>query len=169
MTARILALPPLLLALAACDQMPDFLQSGPAADPGATAGATASAEPPPEEIAAVVSAPPPPASARTAAEFDTTTDEQKAAAQAAPTGGEQRLGTTVVSLGDPTEPGIWIRTPLVKTAGSGRVETEAGASGVVQLLPLDGPASAGSQMSIAAFQLLGLGLTDLATVTVYAG
>ncbi|WP_040610789.1 hypothetical protein [Oceaniovalibus guishaninsula] len=148
-----------LLALAACAQT--------TGRPGGGAAATAIDRPaPPPEIAAVVTAPPPPAAARTAAALDTTTPEQKEAATAAATGG-RLLGETVASLGDPTEPGLWIRTPLADAAGSGRLEYQ-GRSAVVQLIPADGPATGGSQVSLAAMRLLGAPLTDLPTLNVYA-
>src|SRR6056297_2569014 len=47
-----------------------------------------------------------------------------------------RLGTTVASLGDPTEAGLWLKTPLVDLPGPGRVTTEGGASTKVDLIPL---------------------------------
>jgi hypothetical protein len=52
----------------------------------------------------------------------------------------------------------------VKTAGKGRVVTASGASANVDLLPGDGAAS----LSLSAFRALGLGLTDLPEVTIYA-
>ena len=86
---------------------------------------------------------------------------------AAPASG--RLGTTVASLGDATEGGMWLKTPLVKTAGKGRVVNPAtGKSVNVNLIPLGGAASAGSQMSLPAMTSLGVGLTDLPTVEVFA-
>lgn len=154
------------LALAACDDMPVIF--APAAPPDPAAPVDAAPPAPPEEIAEVVSAPPPPPAARTAAELDTTTEAQKAASrQAAAATGGQALGTTIASLGDPTEPGLWLKTPLVGETRAGKIETAGGQSALVQLIPLDAPRGAGSQMSIAAFQALGLTLTDLPTLTVY--
>lgn len=112
-------------------------------------------------------APPPPPAARTAEALDTTTPEQRAAATAAPEAPVSELGTTVVSLGSPTEPGLWLKTPLVKTEAKGRVTNPAnGQSSLVTLIPLDGPATAGSQMSLAAMRLIELPLTDLTEVRV---
>lgn len=116
-------------------------------------------------VTPVAVAPPPPPLARTAAEFDTTTSEQRAAALAAEDDGAALIGTTVASLGDPTEPGLWLRTPLVDAATSGRVEVEGSdASARLDLIPAEG----GSRLSLAAMRLLGVGLTDLPTVRIYA-
>ena len=111
---------------------------------------------------------PPATTARTAEALDTTTPEQRAAAAAAPVAGAQTvLGTTVASLGAATEPGLWMKTPLVKTESQGRVTNPAtGQSSAVTLIPLDGPATAGSQLSLAAMRLIGASLTDLTEVQV---
>jgi hypothetical protein len=103
---------------------------------------------------------------QSAAALDQSSAAQKAAAVAAPTGGEHVLGTAVVSLGSPAEQGFWLKTPLVvaKAKAKGRVEVAGGKSVAVDLLPSDGAAS----LSLAAFRALGLGLTDLPEVTVYA-
>ena len=111
-----------------------------------------------------VLAPAPPASARTAAEFDTTTPQQRAEATQITPGAEEPLGTTVASLGDPTEGGFWLRTPLVTSRGPGRVEVpEGGASVLVELIPAEG----GSRISLAAMRQLDVPLTALPTVSVY--
>ena len=109
--------------------------------------------------------PAPPPAARTAEEFDTTTAEDRAAAVAAPVG-EQQLGTTIASLGSPTEPGIWLRTGLVTELVQGRAAYQ-GTSVNVELRPSGGPASAGSQISLAAMRLLGAPLTGLPELTVF--
>ncbi|RVT84571.1 hypothetical protein DXV76_09475 [Rhodobacteraceae bacterium CCMM004] len=120
-------------------------------------------------MAEIVSAPAPPPAARTAEALDTTTDAQKAAATAAPSETGARLGETTASLGDPTEPGLWLATPLVSSARAGRIEYAAtGKSAVVELRPLDGPDTAGSQVSLAAMRLIGANLTDLPVLVVYA-
>ena len=82
-------------------------------------------------------------------------------------GGERRLGETVASLGDPTVAGFWIKSPLVKTAGPGRIEYK-GKSALVELIPLDGPETGGSQVSLGALRLLGAPITDLPTIAVFA-
>ena len=107
----------------------------------------------------------PPVAARTVEEFDTTTAADRAAAVAAPVG-EQNLGTTIASLGSPTEPGIWLRTGLVTELVQGRVDYQ-GTSVNVELRPSGGAATAGSQVSLAAMRLLGAPLTGLPELTVY--
>jgi hypothetical protein len=112
-----------------------------------------------------LTAPPPPPGATSAEALDTTTEAQKAEAlAAAPTTGETSLGKVAVSLGKATEPGFWLRGAVVKTAGKGRVETASGQSVQVDLLPGEGSA----QLSLGAFRALGLSLTSLPEVTIYA-
>ena len=113
----------------------------------------------------------PPPDARSVEEFDTTTvEERQAAATAQEMGGEQALGTTVVSLGDPARPGFWIETPLVSTGGTGRVVYPGtGKASQVELIPIDGPVTAGSRMSLAVMRLIGVPLTGLAEVQVFSG
>ncbi|MFI0395309.1 hypothetical protein [Paracoccus jiaweipingae] len=162
------------LALAACTEAAQIVKAP------ATPDATAAASPAPvspakaaadaERVAAdtVTKAPRPRASARTAAQFDTVSKEQKAAATKAPAMAEVRLGRSVASLGDPTEAGLWVKTPLVKTAAPGRVVNPAnGKSARVDLKPLGGPVSAGSQISLSAMRLLGISLTDLPEVEIF--
>ncbi|WP_374299867.1 hypothetical protein [Paracoccus sp. (in: a-proteobacteria)] len=142
-----------------------------------TTGRTAAAAAPQtqmtaEQVAAataVTRAPAPrPAARATAAQLDTTTPEQRAAAAKPAEAAETRLGTTVASLGNPSEGGFWIKTPLAKERGIGRiVDPSTGKSAKVDLIPLDGPASGGSQVSLPALQLLGVSLTDLPTIEVY--
>lgn len=125
-----------------------------------------------EQVAAVTAitrAPAPKAAARaTPDKLDTTTAEQKAAAAEKPASGEQKLGSTIASLGNPSEGGFWIKTPLVKSRGIGRIENpENGKSAKVDLIPLDGPASGGSQVSLPALQLIGVSLTDLPSIDVF--
>lgn len=104
--------------------------------------------------------------AQTVAALDTTTAAEKAAAAAPATGGG-KLGSTVASLGDATEGGFWIKTPLVKAAAKGRVVNPAnGKSANVDLQPLAG-GGAGSQLSLAAMQALGVSLTDLPDIEVW--
>lgn len=120
----------------------------------------------PADPAAVAPAPPPVLGAgATAATLDTTTAEQKQAALAAPVAtGEKALGKVAVSLGSPAEPGIWLRGALVTAPGKGRVVTAGGQSVAVDLLPGAGAA----QLSLAAYRALGLSLTDLPEVSVFA-
>ena len=129
-----------------------------------TAAATEAAQAP------VVSRTPPPA-ARTAEDFDVTTDAERAAAAAPPEpAGERSLGTTVASLGDPARSGFWLETPLVSAPGKGRVVFPgSGKSAQVDLIPIDGPATGGSRISLSAMRLIEAPLTDLPTIEVYAG
>ena len=147
------------LALSACTG----LQNTTAARPD---GAPTPAE---VQAAAITQAPKPrPAARASAVQLDTTTAEQKAAAAAPAEKAETKLASTVASLGDPTEPGFWIKTPLVKTRSIGRIVNPAnGKSAKVDLIPIDGPASAGSQVSLPALQLLGVSLTDLPRLDVF--
>lgn len=156
--------------LAACGG----LQSATTARPDTAAAQVTPAVAPssPEEIAAaaaITQAPKPRPRARaSAAQLDTTTTEQKAAASAPAAKAETKLGTTIASLGDPTEPGFWIKTPLVKARSVGRIVNPAnGKSAKVDLIPLGGSASGGSQVSLPALQLLGVSLTDLPELEVY--
>lgn len=124
-----------------------------------------------EQVAAVTAitrAPAPRAAARaTAAQLDTTTAEQRAAAAAPNNAAETKLGTTIASLGNPSEGGFWIKTPLVKERGIGRIVNPAnGKSTKVDLIPLEGGGT-GSQVSLPALQLLGVSLTALPTIEVY--
>ncbi len=84
-----------------------------------------------------------------------------AAATAPATG---TLGTTVASL-DASEPGLWLRTPLVKARAPGSVAYQ-GRTVTADLIPLDGPATAGSRASLQLMQALGAPLTALPEVTV---
>jgi len=111
--------------------------------------------------------PPPPPNARTVEQFDTTSAQNRATAVAPPSGGERRLGPTVASLGSPTDPGIWFKTPLVSEVTQGRVEYQ-GKSVNVELRPSGGAAGSGSQISLAAMRLIEAPLTGLPEVMVYA-
>ena len=102
--------------------------------------------------------------AASAEALDKTSAAEKAAALAAPAaGGERELGRVVVTLGSPAEQGIWLSTALVKDKAQGRIATAAGKSLAVELRPGTGAAL----LSLAAFQALGLSLTELPEVTVF--
>ncbi len=112
--------------------------------------------------------PPPPPNARTADQFDTTSAEDRATATASTAvAGERRLGTTIASLGSPTDPGIWFKTPLVSSVTQGRVVYN-GTSVNMELRPSGGVPGQGSQISLAAMRLIGAPLTGLPEVTVFA-
>ncbi|PIE13338.1 MAG: hypothetical protein CSA70_05450 [Rhodobacterales bacterium] len=115
----------------------------------------------------------PPETAKTVEQFDTTSQEDRKQAEAAAEKAEQSgvgksLGRTVASLGDPAQPGFWIKTPLVSAAGKGRVVYPANGKTVqVDLIPIDGRKTAGSRMSLAALRVLDAPLTDLPEVEVF--
>ena len=107
-------------------------------------------------------------SARTAEEFDTTSKSQRQQAVAAATGKAPVLGRTIASLGDPSRPGFWLETALVKGASKGSVVNPANGNKVaVDLIPIDGTPSSGSRISLAAMRVLGVALTDLPELVVY--
>lgn len=109
----------------------------------------------------------PPKSARTVEEFDTTTKAERTAATEKSQVSKD-LGATVIGLGDPTQPGFWLKTPLVKTARKGLVSVVASGKSVqVDLIPIEGPKTAGSRISLAAIRLLGVPLTALSEVEVF--
>lgn len=77
--------------------------------------------------------------------------------------------STVASVGDPVEPGLWMQTPLVAGPARARVTVAAtGATVILELKPSEGAAGAGSQLSLEAMRALGLSLTDLAEVQISA-
>ncbi|MDP5360728.1 MAG: D-galactarate dehydratase, partial [Paracoccaceae bacterium] len=110
----------------------------------------------------------PPVTAVTVEQFDTTTQEERAAAAVTTqTPGDQELGSTIASLGPPTEPGIWLKTPLVTALTAGRV-TYQGKSINIELRPSGGAPGSGSQISLAAMRLIEAPLTGLPELTVFA-
>ncbi|KUF09117.1 hypothetical protein [Pseudoponticoccus marisrubri] len=160
-----------VLGVAACGSAPFEAIAPDRGAKAAPAAATGQTRPQarPESLS---TAPAPNPAARTADEFDTTSDEERAAAAAAPAepAGERKLGETVASLGDPARPGFWLETPLVSAPAKGRVVYPAtGKSAQVDLIPIDGPATAGSRISLAAMRLIEAPLTDLPTLEVYTG
>ncbi len=78
------------------------------------------------------------------------------------------IGTTIVSLGAASEPGMWLKTPLVDRQQKGRVYHN-GLWLAVTLIPIEGAATAGSRMSLSAMRALELPLTELTEVRVSAG
>ncbi|MEJ6477100.1 MAG: D-galactarate dehydratase [Octadecabacter sp.] len=161
-----------VLALSACSSpslqgifamWPDRSVDAAAAEPSDPVPETLDPTPPP--------APPP--GARTVAQFDTTTPEDRAEALAAPVvqdaDGERALGSTIASLGAPTDPGIWLKTPLVTVLTLGRVEYAVNGKSVnVELRPSGGAPGSGSQISLAAMRLLEAPLTGLPELQVFA-
>lgn len=70
------------------------------------------------------------------------------------------LGATIASLGNASEPGIWLKTPLVKVDAPGKVSFE-GKTVSARLIPIQGPTTAGSRASLQLMQALGAPLTGL--------
>ncbi|QIE44101.1 hypothetical protein G5B38_00355 [Pseudohalocynthiibacter aestuariivivens] len=133
--------------------------ANPAAD--ASAGDTVQTEARPISTGPVMST-----GAQTAEAYDITSDAEKAAAKDAVGGRE--LGVTVASLGAPAEPGFWLKTPLASKPGKGRVQlATTGQSVQVDLIPIDGPETAGSRLSLAAMRLLDVPLTSLPELRVF--
>ncbi len=164
---RIMILTPLLLAACESPSLQGLLT--PTSAP-AEQSQTISPQARPEQTLDPTPPPPPPPSARTVEQFDTTTaeDREEALEVAAPAG-EVALGTTNASLGSPTDPGIWLKTPLVSTLTAGRVEYPANGNTVnIELRPSGGSAGSASQISLAAMRLLEIPLTELADITVFA-
>jgi len=139
----------LVLAVSACGDRLAFLRGGDAAP--STAVAPDAATPRPTERPAT----------------EAGASDGGAAPPAAVASGY--LGTTVASLGDPSSPGLWLETSLVSVEMPGSVVSEDGRSTEVTLRPSGGAAGAGSRISLAALQALGLSLTSLPTLTVIAG
>ena len=151
--------PLLALALTGCGL---FNKADPVAGPASVTGP--SDQQPAAEMAAAMSTTALGARAASADALDTTSAEEKAAALTAPaSGGERQLGKTTVALGPPAEQGLWLSSALVKAKTQGRIETSAGKSLTLELRPGTG----GALLSLAAFQALGLSLTDLPEVTVF--
>lgn len=146
-----------VLVIAACDmQAMNTPVVSTATTPG---GTTVTAAPTATGDAAVVIATPP----GTGAGAAPTPAPTPAAATAA-----GRIGTTVASLGDASQPGLWLKTPLVTAAAKGRIVNPAtGKSANVDLIPLAGPATGGSQASLPALQAVGASITDLPTIEVW--
>jgi hypothetical protein len=106
---------------------------------------------------------------RTPAALDTTTAAQRAAAAAAARTAQGRaLGETLASLGNPTQPGLWLVTGLVDRPRPGRVVAPSGAALAVELRPSGGPPGAGSQASLGLLRALGLPLAALTPLRVFA-
>ncbi len=146
----------LALSLSGCAQLSPDGRDGPITGPSAAQPATEFA---PSAASAALGA-----RAVSATDLDTTSEAEKAAALAAPApAGERKLGSLVVALGPPAEQGLWLSSELVTEGTQGRVMTGAGQSLVVELRPGTG----GALLSLAAYQALGLTLTDLPELTVF--
>lgn len=115
-------------------------------------------------IPAMTLPPPPPPTARTADQFDTTSAAERQAATQVAAGGAE-LGSTIATLGSPTEPGIWLKTPLVTELTQGRIRYQ-GRTINAELRPSGGAVGSGSQISLAAMRLIEAPLTGLVDLTV---
>lgn len=105
---------------------------------------------------------------RTVDDFDRATEEERQAAVAPAPAAAGAIGTTVASLGDPARPGFWIETPLVSEPGRGSVlYRPTGRRLNVDLIPIAGPASGGSRLSLSAMRMLDAPLTGLPQVDVF--
>ncbi|NOX72686.1 MAG: hypothetical protein GXP03_03350, partial [Alphaproteobacteria bacterium] len=96
-----------------------------------------------------------------AARLDETTEAEKTAAlKTGEVSADKQLGRTIASLGDVSQQGFWLKTPLVIAARKGRVVWADNGNAVnVILIPKQGAATAGSQISLAAMRALGIPLT----------
>ena len=150
-----------VLTLSACEAMMTPA-SAPAPQPAA-AGAPGVA---PAETLDPTPPPPPPPAATTVDDFDTTTEEDKAEALQIDTPVSAELGTTLVTLGSPADPGIWLKTPLVSSLTPGRVTYRSNEANM-ELRPSGGAAGSGSEMSLPAMRVLEIPLTEIAEVTVF--
>lgn len=136
--------------------------------PPEMASADGQTRPKARDGALVTTGAPVPEGARTVEEFDTTTAQERSAAQSGDAKSEVVLGRTIASLGTAAEPGFWLKTPLVTEPAKGRVVYPAtGKSVNVDLIPIDGPKTAGSRMSLSAMRLIDAPLTGLPEVEVY--
>ncbi|MGX9353755.1 hypothetical protein ACS3SW_00930 [Roseobacteraceae bacterium S113] len=161
---RVLLISVSAVGLAGCGA--GFGLNGLQPQPQAPASNSAEAPRPKLRPVALQTAPVPAASARTAEEFDTTTSaDRQAAATVVDAAEERALGTSVVSLGSPADPGFWMSTPLVTEATPGRVVYQ-GKSANVELRPAE--EGAGARLSLAAMRLIEAPLTDLPEVEVFA-
>ena len=124
----------------------------------------------PSSAVATTPAPPPAAGripvggAASAASFDTVSDAEKAEARAvAASAPASVLGEVTVTLGDPADPGLWVKSALVTEEEPGTVRTGGGDAVAVTLRPLG--SDGGAQISLAALRALGLPLAGLFPVT----
>jgi hypothetical protein len=152
-----------LLALAGCADMAKL--GGKSRAPNAATTTEITTDVPAAE------APPPPRGAVTVEQFDTTTAAERAEAAAAPpVSKEQRLGTTIASLGNPADPGFWAETGMVTAPVAGRLEYPAtGKSVQVELRPSGGTPGSGTRVSLPAMRVLEAPLTGLPELVVFGG
>lgn len=100
---------------------------------------------------------------------ESSTAEKKEALKTTDTSGEKKLGETIATLGDVAQQGFWLKTSLVIKEREGRIVwAEDGNSVNVTLVPKQGEVTSGSQISLAAMRALGIPLTALAELIVFA-
>lgn len=99
-----------------------------------------------------------------AASLDKTTEAERKAALAAPKTGGALLGKSVVALGPPSDPGLWVQSPHIKAKAQGRITAPNGKALALELRPASGAAL----LSFSAYQALGIGLTELPEVSIYS-
>jgi hypothetical protein len=139
--------------------------TAPEAAPEAAPESAHGAAPAPRQAAAAPLRP----GGRTAAALDTTTEAQRRAAAVTARAAEGRaLGETLASLGNPAEPGLWLETGLVDRPRPGRVVAPSGEALAVDLRPSGGPPGAGGRASLGLLRALGLPVTGLNTLRVFA-
>ena len=109
----------------------------------------------------------PPKNARTVEQFDTTSAVERQAAIRTSGGSGGYLGMTIASLGAPTVPGFWLKTPLVDAEIVGRIRLTSGGDTIEVMLQPRESAGSGSQISLPAMRLLGVPLTALPELNVY--
>ncbi len=164
-----LSLVALFLLLAGCAQLPIFSRSADPAPQADVAVQTPDAETQRPEARSGSRLARLGGAGQRADALDQTSPEERAAALAPPAARTQLLGETLASLGSPADPGLWLRTGLVSETTQGRVELKQGDGSLrVELRPSGAPAGGGSQLSLAAFTTLGLPLTQLVDLRVYA-
>lgn len=77
------------------------------------------------------------------------------------------LGETVATL-DATEPGRWLKTPLVSIEQTGTIAFGAKRL-AVRLIPIDGPETGGSLISLEAMRAIDAPLTGFPKLQVFGG
>ena len=95
--------------------------------------------------------------------------EKQQALAASPVASGAEIGVTIATLGDVTQQGFWLRTPLVGQDRPGQIRwVETGKTLKVTLIAKPAAPGSGSQISLAALRALGASLTDLVELRVYA-
>lgn len=102
-------------------------------------------------------------------DLDRSTTAERQEAAAPPPAAAGSLGVTVASLGDPARSGFWMETPLVSAPTKGSVLYRANGRRLnVDLIPIGGPPTGGSRLSLSAMRMLDAPLTALPQVEVFA-